>query len=520
MLLTEIIKLKADKSALGTAAYEDKVTSSTDTTSGRVLTTGYSVTSLAGAGNAASKTLVSTSTDTTSGRVLTTGYSVTALANAGTAATRDVGIDDDEIVSNSVLVNSYNVNARSPVKPTILVDFGANEFEHYDGFENSFTPKVLGDWMTFERNSIATGINAVGKIYQVAANEPRVTHSNGVPLGLLIEKEKTNLLLHSQDFSQPEWLKGNNIAVTEPGIPSIVDGGTLYEITDVSNMDGHIRQVITIPNNLEYFTQWWVVKKGTSDDVGMRLALGGGVAVFGTVTYTFSTGNVTATGPLSGGAEDMGNGFVLVWCRAKNNATGNVTADVRYYPRNPNIATQLGSTYVALTQLEMGVSHSSYIPTSATSVTRVSDIAFIDFDGDFNQSEYSVVADLTTSKIKNESSVIFGVGNTFSDTTHLLYSGVSCIKGGVSFSYIPLDVQASTRYKVGISVKENLGELSINGGDITSKDWSPQGNLVRLSFGKASWTSGNHNIANITIRRVAVYPKALPSASLTNLTVL
>lgn len=69
--------------------------------------------------------------------------------------------------------------------------------------------KSLTDWIsgqnliTFTRASSATVVNAAGALETVASNLPRLTHNplTGESLGLLLEEQRTNLLLNSATLS-------------------------------------------------------------------------------------------------------------------------------------------------------------------------------------------------------------------------------------------------------------------------------------------------------------------------------
>jgi hypothetical protein len=71
------------------------------------------------------------------------------------------------------------------------------------------TISALDSRISFTRASPATRINANGHVETVAAHQPRFSH-DPVTLrsrGLLVEDQRTNVLLHSENFDAASWAK-------------------------------------------------------------------------------------------------------------------------------------------------------------------------------------------------------------------------------------------------------------------------------------------------------------------------
>jgi hypothetical protein len=63
---------------------------------------------------------------------------------------------------------------------------------------------TLGD-MTVVRATTATRVNSAGLIESVANNVPRLDYLNASCPSLLLEPQRTNLQVYSEDFSNPAW---------------------------------------------------------------------------------------------------------------------------------------------------------------------------------------------------------------------------------------------------------------------------------------------------------------------------
>ena len=81
------------------------------------------------------------------------------------------------------------------IRPNFLMDF-ANS--------GQIDPRI-----EFSRSTTATRVNQKGMIENVPANVPRIDYdrSSGACLGMLVEGQSTNMLLHSSDMTHEYWQK-------------------------------------------------------------------------------------------------------------------------------------------------------------------------------------------------------------------------------------------------------------------------------------------------------------------------
>lgn len=197
--------------------------------------------------------------------------------------------------------------------------------------------------LTVVRATTATEVNASGVIVDVASNVSRFDYTNSSCPSILVEPQRTNLVLRSEEFSNIIWSKINT-NVTEDSTIS-PDGTT----------------------NADTFTL-----VSSTSRVIQSLTLGAGsytVSVY--LKITSGTPNLRFQINIDGTSTDFSiTGLSSVWQRytATFTATTSVT----------NFAIRglgsVGQVAVWGAQLEAGSNATSYIPTVSSAVTRNADI--------------------------------------------------------------------------------------------------------------------------------------------------
>ena len=238
----------------------------------------------------------------------------------------------------------------------------------------------VGDF-DFSRSGQATRVNKDGLIETVGGNTPRLNYPmiDGVVSGcpsLLLEPESTNLITHSEDFSDASWDKVD--AIMTPNV-IISPSGNLDADKFIANNSLDVHTIFKSVANNDY-TFSIFLKKGEETIVSLWLSNVSKRAIFDLENGTIIDSTVT-----SAKMENYGNG----WYRCQAYDT-DLTTDVRLYGRTGN-AYQGNSSdgfYIWGAQVEEGSYATSYIPTNGSAVTRSAETCTGSGDANtFNDSE-------------------------------------------------------------------------------------------------------------------------------------
>ena len=340
----------------------------------------------------------------------------------------------------------------------------------------------VGDF-DFSRPTTATRVNEDGLIETVGSNIPRLNYPmiDGVVSGcpsLLLEPARTNLITHSEDFSDSSWDKVN---VSVSSNNSISPNGTLNGdlIQATSNVG-----LIVITNFLTETQQIISVfaKSGNYDKFKMGQASNEYYAEFDLTSGTVL--NVNAN--LSEASIDYyGNG----WYRCSvtyASPLGLKTLGI-VIEGNGNSVNFFGA------QSEFGSYATSYIPTNGSSVTR--DAETCTGAGDsatFNDSEGVLMAEISSLddeavykllSINNntvENQITIGISNTLNNLYVDSKIGNSTVISNEGFPAIQQNFN-----KVLVKYKSGSNSIYLNGFkiDSNSNTFTPTGNqLVELEF--------------------------------------
>ena len=284
--------------------------------------------------------------------------------------------------------------------PTLTLDFNFATDRSLQGRR--------GPTLTYSGGNNGTYFDSAGVLQTSGINEARFTHdpATGASLGLLIEEARTNLLLQSEDFSTT-WVDS---AVTPVGISTNTtvapDGNTTADtLTDDSavNFEG-LEQAITVANNSTPWTATVYIKKDSDETrfSELQIKLTGGTLQRVNVSLNTSTGAIlerASTGTTVVSVQDAGD-YWRLRVTVDNNSTGNVTLEVFLFPAAGNTlgtisATATGSIIAWGAQLENAAFPLSYISTTTAAVTRSLDVAGTTDVTWFNQSEGTILVEVT-----------------------------------------------------------------------------------------------------------------------------
>ncbi|WP_152992899.1 phage head spike fiber domain-containing protein [Pseudomonas citronellolis] len=229
------------------------------------------------------------------------------------------------------------------------------------------------------RASTALYLDSAGVLRTAAINEARnkayARDSSGTlrPIGLLLEDQRTNLLLRSGAQEDAIWAKFQG-AVGLSGV-----SGPYGEYRKLSATDGQAGQVyqnVAAAAGMAYTAQY-VVRKSSTETVRLyflpRDASNAQLSIF-FVTLNLSTGAITPGGALAAtaySATPTGDGGYLVSITATTPAnTAFLRAQIDFAP----VTAGARECLIGPQQIEAGATPTSYIPTASAAVTRAADV--------------------------------------------------------------------------------------------------------------------------------------------------
>jgi hypothetical protein len=215
-------------------------------------------------------------------------------------------------------------------------------------------------------------------------NIPRLDYSNGTCPSLLVEPQRTNVVLNSENFSNASWLK---TAITLTANATISPDGTTNAtsiIPTTANVGNH-RVYEGGLNTIATAAYSIYVKPNGYNRVALRESATTGAAIGydllnKTIITTYSTGGCTASGGI---IEEVGNGWyrisgIFSFATATSQSLGFYIVSPSWTSGDPESVTWAGNgtdgVLVWGAQVEAGAYPTSYIPTTSASVTRNADV--------------------------------------------------------------------------------------------------------------------------------------------------
>ena len=268
----------------------------------------------------------------------------------------------------------FRVSSALATQPTLLLNF--------------LSGTTLDSRVTFTRGTTATFVGSNGLLQTAAINTPRFDFDpvTLAPRGLLVEEQRANRTLQSEDFTVSPW------AAAVTGTSTRVNDGTalgfMRGLITATSAAGGIRQSHTgLTSGQVYALSFYIQSTSTSVSVVFE----NGAGAFGAVhSVTINPSNGTAgvlTGFTSALIQPFGPGYVYTLITAP--AGGLLIANIEWRITNSGDSIRLGRP-----QFEAGAFATSYIPTVASQVTRSADVATMtgtNFSSWFNAAEGTLV---------------------------------------------------------------------------------------------------------------------------------
>ena len=393
-------------------------------------------------------------------------------------------------------------------------------------------PAAYGPTPSFSRASTGAFFNSSGVLATAAVNTPRFNHvyngSSWVSKGLLVEEQRTNLILRSSDLGNSYWSK--SLVSTTTNALTTPDGAvSALKIDETTSTGLHefYSGVITVASATTY--TWSVYAKA-----GERswLIINASDNLARNCWFDLSTGTVgTVAATRTASITSVGNG----WYRCS--VTGSIASGTASYvvimtSTGDAVASYAGTAgnglYIFGPELEAGSFPTSYIPTTSAAVTRSADVCQItgaDFSGFYNQTEGSFAVEYEQIKPLNIGMVVnFNDGGASNAMWDYASEGSS---GGIDYGpsfYIrnsgTFTVQnnnspiVSGQQKYAVAFKTNDFAMSYIGGTVQTDTTVTLPTVNQMGIGKAlfyQYPFSGH------IARLRYYPARLTNAKLQEL---
>lgn len=416
------------------------------------------------------------------------------------------------------------------ILPSLLLDFARAQ--------------ILDPRITFTRASTATRVNEDGLVETVASGVARFEF-DPITLesrGLLIEEQRTNLLTYSNNFSNGIWTPVNAFPTRTQNLtgPDGISNSAWTLDDQYTGSDGAaIEQTVSLTPSAstQYTCSFWA-KQDTAALFDFLIFFTG-VSVKGSgIRYVWATNTLSAFAADGGGITPTVFGRVQYpngWSRfyvvvSDANSGLNTALQFRIYPAGREAGGVTGTMGWYGAQCEIGANPTSYISTTAVTVTRDADTASIQsiqsffnyFEGTLYfkvaavaQTGVSVVqypaigftpADLSSSKTiqvfkaSNINTWYYLVRTNTGDVVNITYSNAALSTANIAIAYKANDFAASLNGAVANTD--------------TSGDLPTSSEITALCIGSFNSTGR----INSTISKIAYYPVRLTNAQLQALT--
>lgn len=372
----------------------------------------------------------------------------------------------------------------------------------------------LDSRITFTRASTATRINASGVLETVSTNGPRFDYDPVTlqPKGLLIEEQRTNLLLNS----------GNSAAWGIDGTPTVTvlpsEGlftPALVSATQFWWRAGPLSVALTAGTS--YVCSVYL-KQGTSSQCYIELYGGStnNCRVVGTIGGSLSVLNTNMTSVGAPVTDNFGNGLY----RISFTVVPSTSMSFRL-AAGPNSATGQNINVYGF-GLEAGAFPTSYIPTTSAQVTRAADVATMtgtNFSSWYNQSEGTLFVEGETPT--SASGYLASLGSGSVGTRMSVYPFGGGWGWYVRNAFVDQVAITSSVFSSGVfakfsgAYKANDFAVSANGSSVATDTSGVVPVVDRLHIGNNNASS---NFNNGHIRRIAYFPRRLTNAELQGIT--
>lgn len=332
--------------------------------------------------------------------------------------------------------------------------------------------------MTVVRATTATRVNSSGLIVSSEVNVPRLDYTGSSCPSLLVEPQRTNLLLRSEEFDNVYWAKLSTTVTANTTISP--DGTQDADTMTLTDTGSRVSTALTLGAGT-YTLSFYVKKLSTTSGDTMRLlAVADGLSV--SVDFTPTT----------------------QWVRYSYTftaATSVTAAQIR-------AQSLVGSVAIWGAQLEAGANATSYIPTTTASVTRNADlISKTGISSLIGQTEGTLFVDYNRSLSVPSALGILEIGiinneisinqSTVGQLRFFVRVGGTIVGGTQTFSVSTNNIKIALKYSsTSYSVFVN-GNLALNNISISSLSTSYDGIVLGNRFSSSNYLNSGINSVSL-----------------------
>lgn len=399
-------------------------------------------------------------------------------------------------------------------------------------WDASFLRGDMPGTITFIRASQAGYFDTSCLSTTAATNQPRFDYRWNAstalcePQGLLIEGQRTNTLLYSQNFAQAgTWSRtgANSFGSNDTGAagagsfqntlrtldPFGANNAAFLQESSAAGAHNIAQISLSITSGATY-TDSFSVKAAGRD----RVSLSKGVTAFGTnrADFNLSAGTFIVAGNTVAGMQAYPNGWWFIW--AKDTAVSTTTSfSAVSLLDGANSASYTGDNtsgiFVIQAQREVGAFPSSPIPTEASQATRAADAAIVTnlASMGFKPLAGTLVAEFTLDATMGTRMVARFDDGTNNNQIRIATSGglafAQVITGGSLVANLEMGAISAGTHRIAFTFAENDFAASLNGGaPLTDTSGAIPAGLTRFRIGSGL----NNDELYGNVRRLVYYP--------------
>jgi hypothetical protein len=438
----------------------------------------------------------------------------------------------------------------SDARATIYPSDGSGSFDARGRPSYTGESKTIEAWgAQLEQRSAVTAYtptttqaitNYIPVLLTAASGVARFDHNptTGESLGLLIEEQRTNLLVRSEEFDNASWsIIGT---VTVPTNQVIAPDGTLtadkFVLGDtIASNNAAVFQSATKPATSAPYTTSLYVKAGEFNSLRLILRDAASASNFVQAFFNLATGTIAQAANAGGtftaasaAITAVGNGWYRVSVTGTSSTETSISVRILNYQNGTGIATGDGFSGIFIwgAQLEAGAFPTSYIPTVAATVTRNADAASMtgtNFSSWYRADEGTFYTESASVQSAINSNVLL-VNQSGSSLNEALV--VRHRTDGINFtvrqsatdqafiSRFTLTPRSFGKFAATYAVNDIAAVLNAGAAGTDTTAVIPV--VAQMIIGGD--TNVSANLLNGTIKKLSYYPQALPAAQLQALT--